>query len=75
MSTVLSAGEIPNRRVSCFDDLIDLTAFPGVSSVDDLDIVSHGDNVRIELSGSDYLTTIILSGFDINNLDNSDFLF
>ena len=25
--------------------------------------------------GTDYLTTIILSDFDINNLDNSDFLF
>ena len=57
------------------EDVIDLTEFAGISSMDDLDIVSHGDNVRIELSGSDYLTTIILSDFDINNLDNSDFLF
>ena len=57
------------------EDVIDLTAFTGINSVDDLDIVSHGDNVRIELSGSDYLTTIILSDFDVNNLDNADFMF
>ena len=57
------------------EDMIDLTEFTGINSIDDLDIVSHGDNVRIELSGSDYLTTIILSDFDISNLDNSDFLF
>ena len=57
------------------EDRIDLTAFTGINSTRDLDIVSHGDNVRIEVSGADYLTTIILSGFDMNNLDNSDFLF
>lgn len=57
------------------EDRIDLTAFAGIDSMDDLDRVSHGDNVRIEVSGADYLTTIILSGFDMNNLDNSDFLF
>lgn len=54
--------------------MIDLTAFD-IDSMNDLDIVSHGDNVRIELSGADYLTTIILSEFDINHLDSSDFLF
>ena len=57
------------------EDVIDLTEFAGISSMDDLDIVSHGDNVRIAVSGTDYLTTIILSDFDVNNLDNSDFLF
>ena len=56
------------------EDVIDLTEFTGINSMDDLDVVSHGDNVRIELSGSDYLTTIILTDFDVNNLDNSDFL-
>ena len=55
--------------------MIDLTEFNGINSMDDLDIISQGDNIRIELSGSDYLTTIILSDFDINNLDSSDFLF
>ena len=57
------------------EDVIDLTEFTGLTSMDDLDIISHGDNVRIELSGTDYLTTIILSDFDSTNLDNSDFLF
>ena len=69
----LGGGSI--RDFSDGEDVIDLTEFTGINSIDDLDIVSHGDNVRIELSGSDYLTTIILSGFNIDNLDNSDFLF
>ena len=57
------------------EDMIDLTEFTGISSMDDLDIVSHGDNVRIEVSGTDYLTTIILLDFAESNLDNSDFMF
>ena len=57
------------------EDVIDLTAFTGITSMDDLDVVSHGDNVRIEVSGTDYLTTIILTGFDVADLDNSDFMF
>ena len=69
----LGGGSI--RDFSDGEDVIDLTEFTGINSMDDLDIVSHGDNVRIELSGTDYLTTIILSDFDVNNLDNSDFLF
>ena len=69
----LGGGSI--KDFSDGEDVIDLTEFTGINSMDDLDIVSHGDNVRIELSGTDYLTTIILSDFDVNNLDNSDFLF
>ena len=57
------------------EDMIDLTEFTGINSMDDLDIVSHGDNVRIEVSGTDYLTTIILSDFEVNNLDAADFIF
>lgn len=57
------------------EDMIDLTEFTGISDMDDLDIVSHGGNVRIEVSGADYLTTIILLDFDVNNLDNADFMF
>ncbi|MDE0157819.1 MAG: calcium-binding protein [Gammaproteobacteria bacterium] len=57
------------------EDVIDLTEFTGINSMDDLEIISYGDNVRIELSGTDYLTTIILSDFDMSNLDNSDFMF
>ena len=55
--------------------MIDLTEFTGISSMDDLDIVSHGDNVQIEVSGTDYLTIIILSDFEVGNLDATDFLF
>ena len=60
------------------EDVIDLTEFTDINSMDDFDIESHGGNIRIKLSDEDdaiYLTTIFLSDFDINNLDNSDFLF
>ena len=69
----LGGGSI--RDFTDGEDVIDLTEFTGINSMNDLDMVSHGGNVRIELSGSDYLTTIILSDFDSTNLDNSDFLF
>ena len=69
----LGGGSI--RDFSDGEDVIDLTQFTGISSMDDLDIESYGDNVRIEISGADYLTTIILSDFDMSNLDNSDFMF
>ena len=69
----LGGGSI--RDFSDGEDVIDLTEFTGINSMDDLDIVSHGDNVLIQVSGADYLTTIILSDFDVGNLDNSDFLF
>ncbi|MCY4228617.1 MAG: hypothetical protein OXF20_13190 [Gammaproteobacteria bacterium] len=69
----LGGGSI--RDFSDGGDVIDLTQFTDVNSMDDLDIVSRGNNVRIELSGADYLTTIILSDFALSNLDNSDFIF
>ena len=69
----LGGGSI--RDFSDGEDVIDLTEFSGINSIDDLDIISHGDNVQIEVSGTDYLTIIILSDFDMSNLDNSDFLF
>ena len=57
------------------EDMIDLTAFTNINSMDDLDIEDYGDNVRIEVSGTDYLTTIILSDFDVSDLDSADFMF
>ena len=69
----LGGGTI--RDFSDGEDVIDLTRFPEVNSMDDLDITSRGDNVRIEVGGSNYLTIIILTGFDAANLDSSDFLF
>ena len=46
----LGGGSI--RDFNDGEDVIDLTAFTGISSMDDLEIVSHGDNVRIRLSGT-----------------------
>ena len=69
----LGGGSI--RDFSDGEDVIDLTEFAGINSIDDLELISHGDNVQIEVSGTDYLTIIILSDFDVGNLDNSDFLF
>lgn len=57
------------------EDVIDLREFSGISSINDLDIDSYGSNVRIDVSGAHYLTTIILTDFNSANLDNSDFLF
>lgn len=56
-------------------DTISLRAFNDIHSMEDLDITSRGDNVHIELAGENYLTMIILSDFDVNNLDESDFSF
>ena len=81
---VFSPSNIGGATISDFtrgEDVIDLTAFTGISSVEDLEdnMLSLGSNVRIngriELSGTDYLTTIILTGIDVANLDNSDFMF
>ncbi len=75
---VFSPSDVGGALIADFsngEDKIDLTAFSGINSMNDLDIISRGDNPRIDISGSDYLTTIILTDFDINNLDNSDFLF
>ena len=81
---VFSPSNIGGATISDFtrgEDVIDLTAFTGISSVEDLedDMLSLGGNGRIELSGTqdgaEYLTTIILIGFDVANLDNSDFMF
>lgn len=55
------------------EDLIDLT-FYGLSGFDELTISSAENGVLIDLSAHDG-GTITLDGFDINNLDASDFLF
>ena len=69
----LGGGTI--RDFSDGEDVIDLTEFADINSMDDLNITSHGDNILIELSSTGYLTAIILSDFDVNNLDSLDFLF
>ena len=57
------------------EDRIDLTAFDGVNSINDLDIVGDGGGSRIDIVGDGYRTTIVLPGFDVNDLGSSDFLF
>ena len=54
-------------------DLIDVKAF-GLPGFDDLDVSSGTDGVIIDLTGHGG-GTILLEGFDIANLDASDFLF
>ena len=56
------------------DDKIDLSAFADITSVDDLSMDQQEGDVVIDLSGQDG-GTIIVSDFDIANLDASDFLF
>ena len=56
------------------DDKIDLSAFADIASVDDLSMDQREGNTVIDLSGQDG-GTIIVSDFDIANLDASDFLF
>ena len=56
------------------EDLIDLSAFPSISDFSDLTITSNANGVAIDLTGHGG-GTIVLQGFDINNLDASDFLF
>ena len=55
------------------DDRIDLRAFEDIDSINDLSMEQQGDNVVIDLSEQGG-GTIILSGFDINDLSLSDFL-
>ena len=56
------------------EDLIDLTVFWNISGFDDLTITSGADGVTIDLRA--YRGgTILLEGFDIANLDASDFIF
>lgn len=55
------------------EDLIDLTFF-SLSGFDDLTITSDANGVTIDLSAHNG-GTILLEGFDIANLDASDFLF
>ena len=54
-------------------DLIDISAF-GLSGLDDLALASVADSVSIDLADHGG-GTILLEGFDIANLDATDFLF
>ena len=56
------------------EDLIELSAFPTISSFSDLTITSGDNGVTIDLTeyGGG---TILLQGFDLDDLDASDFVF
>ncbi len=56
------------------EDVIDLSRFPSISEFSDLTITSDADGVTINLSAHGG-GTIRLEGFDVANLDASDFLF
>ncbi len=56
------------------DDRIDLSAFADITSFNDLSVEQQEGDVVIDLSGQGG-GTIIMSGFDIANLDASDFIF
>ena len=55
-------------------DLIDLSTFSAISGYDDLTITSNNDDVTIDLTAHGG-GTIVLQGFDVDDLDKSDFLF
>ena len=73
-----SPGDAGTDLILDFDDgtdSIDLTAFDGVNSMDDLDVTFEEDAVNIGLSGDGGQVVIILVGFAEESLDSSDFLF
>ncbi len=57
------------------EDLIDLSAFTGITQFSELTVTQDGVNVRIDLSGQDGGGTITLQNFDLDDLDASDFVF
>ena len=56
------------------DDRIDVSVFADITSFNDLSMEQQGDNVFIDLSGQGG-GTIVVSDFDIADLDASDFMF
>ena len=55
-------------------DLIDLTRFQGITRFEDLTVTSDDNGVTIDLTGHGG-GTILLSGFSIDNVDATDFVF
>ena len=56
------------------EDRIDLTAFSTIAGFSDLTVTSDADGVTLDLSAHGG-GTILLQGFDIDDLDASDFVF
>ncbi len=56
------------------EDVIDLSAFPGIASIDGLSMEQQEQSLVIDLADHEG-GSIILTGFDITDLDASDFIF
>ena len=57
------------------EDLIDLSAFTGITGFGDLTVTQNGSNVVINLSGQTGGGTITLQNFTLADLDEEDFVF
>ena len=57
------------------EDLIDLSAFTGITQFSDLVIAQVGDDAQIDLSGETGGGTITLQNFAAGDLDEADFVF
>ena len=57
------------------EDLIDLSAFTGITGFGDLTVTQSGSNVVINLSGQTGGGTITLQNFTLADLDENDFVF
>ena len=57
------------------EDLIDLSAFTGITGFGGLTVTQNGNNVVIDLSGQTGGGTITLQNFTLSDLDENDFIF
>ena len=57
------------------EDRIDLSLFAGIAGFSDLTATQEGDDVWIDLSGQHAGGTIVLQNFDLDDLDETDFVF
>ena len=57
------------------EDLIDLTAFTGITQFSDLTVTQEGNNVKIDLSGQTDGGSITLQNVLLADIDENDFVF
>ena len=76
--TFVFAADHGNDTVADFtdgEDVIDLTAFTGITQFSDLTVTQEGDHVKIDLSDETGGGTITLQNVDLDDLDSSHFVF
>lgn len=76
--TFIFAAGHGNDTVTDFtdgEDLIDLTAFTGITQFSDLAVTQNGNDVVIDLSGETGGGSITLQNFLLADLDENDFVF